>query len=526
MQSFILPSRSLLIVTSTLLRVGAFTKSTPLYHNILSRSMDRCNDSLFKSFSSFDDDFVGMQKKVGENDSIATTYTIENHLSHQKKVFDEMATFFDSEEATPEEVKPVLRYLVKKTLNQIKTAKDNDEDKIFKILDVGCGTGALFPYYLEAANELQIRLNIVGLDLSPKMVEYATENSIKMLSGSDGGSRHDIRCEAGDFVKTVMGVDYCEKSLTGFENGVVDEKTEKFREEFDAVVINACFGNFLDQDSVVMAAGSSLKIGGVFVISHPLGSAFVEKLRKDNPSTVPNPLPTEDKFNDLLEFQPFAKMDFIEKGTVSDGVEDHVTLFYASSKRVHHRILREVVRLRGDVDEGYGRGGKKLGFPTANLPSSLFADALTNVPTGVYFGWVVIEDSLNDEKKGRNVVHKAVVNVGYSPTFEGKENKEKIVEAHLIVENGDIEGDFYGETMRLALCGFLRPEKRFPSFPDLIAAITNDVANAKKFLDSVPYSNFSKDDFLQNPTEQWVGSSGGDDGASYEFTSTNKFLGK
>ena len=68
----------------------------------------------------------------------------------------------------------------------------------------------------------------------------------------------------------------------------------------------------------------------------------------------------------------------------------------------------------------------------ASLPSSLFSSALINVPTGVYVGAAVTEGS-SDEKKGRGVVHKAVANVGYSPTFEGAENKEKIVEAHLII---------------------------------------------------------------------------------------------
>jgi hypothetical protein len=139
-------------------------------------------------------------------------------------------------------------------------------------------------------------------------------------------------------------------------------------------------------------------------------------------------------------------------------------------------------------------------------------------------GSAVIEGS-SDEKKGRGVVHKAVVNVGYSPTFEGAENKEKIVEAHLIIDEGDIKGDFYGETMRLSLSGFLRPEMKFPAFPDLVKAITNDVQNAKHSLDIHPYATFAKTDpFLVNAEDDWVGSSGGDQEASYEFASTTKFL--
>lgn len=177
--------------------------------------------------------------------------------------------------------------------------------------------------------------------------------------------------------------------------------------------------------------------------------------------------------------------------------------------------LAQVIRLRGKVDAGYGRGGKKLGFPTANLPSSLFQDALEQVPTGVYLGWAWIEGG---NANGRGVPHKAAVNVGYSPTFEGKENKEKIVEAHLIL--GDEERssmtDFYGEVMRLSLIGYLRPERKFDSFPELMQAISTDVATAKDALDQPPYLSLRSDDlFLSN--HLWIGKDGGDADASWEF---------
>ena len=54
---------------------------------------------------------------------------------------------------------------------------------------------------------------------------------------------------------------------------------------------------------------------------------------------------------------------------------------------------------------------------------------------------------------------KAVVNVGYSPTFVGEENREKIVEAHLL---GDAAADFYGKEMRLILAAPARPPARPP----------------------------------------------------------------
>jgi riboflavin kinase len=174
----------------------------------------------------------------------------------------------------------------------------------------------------------------------------------------------------------------------------------------------------------------------------------------------------------------------------------------STSGELPYQLLPQTQRFRGTVDSGFGRGGKKLGFPTANLPESQFANALENVSTGVYFGWAVVE--------GRDGIHKAAVNVGYSPT-----NAEKIIEAHLI-SDAPLQ-DFYNELMRLVLCGFLRPEQKFDSFPDLMAAITNDVSNAKEALEVEPYAALQFDQFLVNTSKEWIGTSGGDSTASWEF---------
>jgi len=166
------------------------------------------------------------------------------------------------------------------------------------------------------------------------------------------------------------------------------------------------------------------------------------------------------------------------------------------------------------------------------LPSSLFQTALEDISNGVYFGWAVIESASSN--KGRNIPIKAVVNVGYSPTFEGKENKEKIVEAHLITTSSpmekpestnneessdnidEIEGDFYGETLRLQLIGYLRAEQKFDSFPALIAQIHRDIGNANLALDSMPFVFSKEDSFIKDGVE-WIGSSGGDNSASWEY---------
>jgi len=105
----------------------------------------------------------------------------------------------------------------------------------------------------------------------------------------------------------------------------------------------------------------------------------------------------------------------------------------------------------------------------------------------------------------------------------------------IIVEDGEIRGDFYNETMRLALSGYLRPEMKFGSFADLIAAITNDVANAKEALGIQPFVAMRADPFLTDPCKRvnntmieknqvWIGKSGGDEMASWEFEEFEKAL--
>ena len=225
--------------------------------------------------------------------------------------------------------------------------------------------------------------------------------------------------------------------------------------------------------------------------------------------------------------------DEIESSADDVGEED--TNNSEMNENLPWESINPILRLRGQVATGYGRGGKKLGVPTANLPASLFQSALEDVSTGVYFGWAVIEG----EEQGPI---KAVVNVGYSPTFEGKENKEKIVEAHLITKSSpmadiddasitenildqdegesdiidEINDDFYGETMRLQLIGFLRPEQKFDSFPDLIAQIHRDIGVANVALQSMPFI-FSKEDAFIQDVAEWIGSDGGDNDASWEF---------
>ncbi len=141
-------------------------------------------------------------------------------------------------------------------------------------------------------------------------------------------------------------------------------------------------------------------------------------------------------------------------------------------------VLPTALLLSGLVTEGYGRGSKQIGVPTANLPhfDNLLKDS--EYKNGVYFGWGRVEGDTTD--------YPIIANIGKSPTFEGKENPVRIVEAHLIdrvtpANEEELEGevifsDFYDKELRIALVAFLRPEIKFNSIDELIKQIKFDVS--------------------------------------------------
>lgn len=121
-------------------------------------------------------------------------------------------------------------------------------------------------------------------------------------------------------------------------------------------------------------------------------------------------------------------------------------------------------RIEGVVEHGDARG-RELGFPTANLALG----DLLRPRHGVY---AALADVLDGPHRGR---WPAAVNVGDRPTFGGETVN---LEAYLL----DFEGDLYGATLSVALVSWLRPELRFESVEDLIAAMRQDVAETRERL--------------------------------------------
>ena len=128
----------------------------------------------------------------------------------------------------------------------------------------------------------------------------------------------------------------------------------------------------------------------------------------------------------------------------------------SSMKKIYLRITSDVIIipeevfprpkfLRASVIHGYNRGSKELGIPTANLSMEELGDK-GDIPPGIYFGFA----RLNSR------VYEAVVSVGWNPFYK---NTLKTIEAHLLSKLDD----FYGESLEVLLCGFLREEQNFNS---------------------------------------------------------------
>ena len=103
----------------------------------------------------------------------------------------------------------------------------------------------------------------------------------------------------------------------------------------------------------------------------------------------------------------------------------------------------------------HGRGvGKKLGFPTVNLPHP---PGRVKLKHGVYRCAALIDGE----------IYNAVTNVGICPTFDLDDSH---IEAHLI----DFSGDLYDRDVKIYFLGYLREERRFDSPEALAKQIETD----------------------------------------------------
>lgn len=125
------------------------------------------------------------------------------------------------------------------------------------------------------------------------------------------------------------------------------------------------------------------------------------------------------------------------------------------------KLLGRHYQIRGKIEIGRDRGGKLLGFPTANI--NLYDELRPKI--GVY--------AVTVECKGEKF--KGVANIGYSPTFD---DNIFTVEVHIL----DFKENIYGQNIRVNFIDRLRNEKKFSDLSELSDQIKKDIIKAREIL--------------------------------------------
>ena len=80
-----------------------------------------------------------------------------------------------------------------------------------------------------------------------------------------------------------------------------------------SVFCNAMFGNVYDQRQTIEAIDALLAPGGRLVISHPLGSDFVKRLKAGSPQYHLKELPDEASLKRLVDGTGLAVTRFVDE---------------------------------------------------------------------------------------------------------------------------------------------------------------------------------------------------------------------
>jgi riboflavin kinase / FMN adenylyltransferase len=135
--------------------------------------------------------------------------------------------------------------------------------------------------------------------------------------------------------------------------------------------------------------------------------------------------------------------------------------------REANQLLGRPYEIAGQVVPGHQRGGRLLGFPTANLRLS----GQASPKPGVY----VVRVQVGEGTYG------GAANIGFNPTFGGNQLS---LEVFLF----DFDDNLYEKRIRVHFIERLRDEKRFSGSDELALQIGKDVEMAKRILSANQHS--------------------------------------
>ncbi len=110
------------------------------------------------------------------------------------------------------------------------------------VLDIACGTGVLFPYYLSRGVA-----SVTGIDISPRMAEIAAEKW-------DGEGRIRVLCG--------------------------DAETFTSSHTYDAIVVYNALPHFLDPSALIGRLSTLLKSGGRLTVAHGASRETIDRCHR------------------------------------------------------------------------------------------------------------------------------------------------------------------------------------------------------------------------------------------------------
>ncbi len=131
------------------------------------------------------------------------------------------------------------------------------------VLDVACGTGVMFPYYLQRGVA-----SVTGIDISPEMAKIAEEKS-------SGDPKVQVIC--------------------------ADVEAFKFRKKFDRIVVYNALPHFPNPKRLVKILSGLLKENGRLTIAHGMSREAIDNHHKGSASKISNGLMTAESLKKLFD---------------------------------------------------------------------------------------------------------------------------------------------------------------------------------------------------------------------------------
>lgn len=147
--------------------------------------------------------------------------------------------------------------IIGKILDNAEVAQGQD------ILDVACGTGVMFPYYLERGVA-----SVTGIDIAPEMARIAQEKFVDVSN-----------------VQVICG----------------DVEEYPFQQKFDRIVVYNAFPHFPDPRRLIKTLAGLLKEDGRLTIAHGASRESIDNHHKGSASKVSNGLMSADSLKALFE---------------------------------------------------------------------------------------------------------------------------------------------------------------------------------------------------------------------------------